>query len=217
MAKLLDLPIEIRRIIYKLVLAVNTPLYLFGESTQVRSFALELPRQWLALLHTNQQISNEASAVLYSSNRFTLVDATKQEELLQSFLDGIGPANASSLSFLTVGFPVVERISEESQKPRLHKESLRSLALLQERCTGLTTLQAMIQSQNSSGLSKENQDDLPFIKDAFSQIDTQMRAIPSLRRISVRIYGVNLNPRVVELMQGLGWVIFVGDKNKPIE
>ena len=153
----------------------------------------------------------------YSSNRFALVDATKQDDSLQVFLDRIGSANASSLSYLTMGFPAVERISEEPGKARLHEEGLTSLALLRERCTGLTTLQAMVRSEQSSGLSKENQDDLPFIRDALSQIDTHMRAIPSLRNILVRIYGVSLNSRAVELMQGLGWAVFLGDMKKPVE
>lgn len=214
---LLRLPIEIRRIIYKLVLAVNTPLYLFGEGTRVRSFAPELPRRWLALLHTNRQISRETSAVVYSSNRFTLVDATQQDDLLQSFLNSIGSANASSLSYLTMGFPVVERVNEESGRARLGEESLRSLALLQKRCSGLTTLQAMIQSQNSSGLSTENQESLSFIEDAFLQIDTRVRAIPSLGSFFVRVYGPTLSSPVVEVMQELGWVVFLGDGNKPVQ
>ena len=212
-----NLPVEIRRIIYKLVLAVNTPLYLFGEGTRVRSFAPELPRRWLALLHTNRQISREASAVVYSSNRFTLVDATQQDDLLQSFLNCIGSANASSLSYLTMGFPVVERVNEKSGQARLGEESLRSLALLQKRCSGLTTLQAMIQSQNSSGLSKENQESLSFIEDAFLQIDTSVRAIPSLGSFLVRVYGPTLSSPVVEVMQGLGWVVILDDGNKPVQ
>lgn len=154
---------------------------------------------------------------MYSSNRFTLVDATQQDDLLQSFLNSIGSANASSLSYLTMGFPVVERVNEESGRARLGEESLRSLALLQKRCSGLTTLQAMIQSQNSSGLSTENQESLSFIEDAFLQIDTRVRAIPSLGSFFVRVYGPTLSSPVVEVMQELGWVVFLGDGNKPVQ
>lgn len=134
------------------------------------------------------------------SNRFTLVE---------SFLDSIGSANASYLSYLTMGFPVVKRVNEEPGKARLGEESLRSLALLQERRTGLITLKTMIQSQNSSGLSKENQDSLSFIDDAFLQLDKHVRAIPSLGSVFVRVYGLTLSSPVVEVMQGLSWVVFL--------
>jgi hypothetical protein len=61
----LDLPIPIRNKIYENVLVVLHPLYLFQEpGSPVDAFAPDEPLQWLALLHTNRQISVEASAVL---------------------------------------------------------------------------------------------------------------------------------------------------------
>lgn len=72
-------------------------------------------RRWLALLHTIQKLHVEVSAIVYASNCFTILDRTPQQvELLEAFLDGIGPANAGFLSQLSVSFPVVESIDEFS-------------------------------------------------------------------------------------------------------
>ena len=98
---LLSLPRNIRDDIFKRVLVVRHPLYLFQDkySAVVETFGPEIPVRWLALLYTNRQVHDEASAVLYGLNRFTLVDTTRQQvRLLQSFLNCIGSERRSTVS-----------------------------------------------------------------------------------------------------------------------
>ena len=104
------LPRDIRNRIYKIVLIVAHPVYLFQDAgSRVETFAPDRPFQWLSLLYTNRQIHSEATPVLYGVNEFSLVDTTPQQfGLLKSFLDCIGSVNAGLLSHLCINFPVVE-------------------------------------------------------------------------------------------------------------
>ncbi|KAJ4191845.1 hypothetical protein NW767_010752 [Fusarium falciforme] len=66
-----DLPGTVRQDIYKRVLAVAHPIYLFRDfGPRVESFAPDKPKRWIALLYVNRQISGEAKVVLYGDNNF---------------------------------------------------------------------------------------------------------------------------------------------------
>lgn len=209
----LDLPIEVRNRIYEIVLVILHPLYLFQEpGSPVETFAPDRPLQWLALLHTNRQIYVEASAVLYAINHFHFVDITqRQVGVLRSFLDCIGYVNAASLSHLCINFPIAESIDDQPGKVRLRDDSLESLKLLQDKCTNLSTLETVVHYKNSSFFTRTDE----FLREAFSQIDAQLKAIPSLKRIIIRIA---VNDRVptssaMDLMQGFGWLVLSGKSN----
>jgi hypothetical protein len=211
----LSLPRNARNDIYRRVLFVAHPLYLFQEtgSEVVEIFAPERPARWLALLYTNRQVREEASEVLYGSNNFTFMDTTRhQANLLQSFLNCIGPVNAGHLSHICINLPVAESVEGQPGEILLREDDLRSLKILQEKCNKLTTLETLVHSYNSMGLSKAGQDsdDLQFIREALSQIDTQLKAIPSLSKTIVRFYNGSPTPEVAEMIQGLGWVILPG-------
>jgi len=208
-----SLPGKARDNIYKRVLIVAHPLYLFQDpGSRVETFAPERPFRWLALLYTNRQMKSEAGAVLYGMSNFTFLDTTRQQVgLLQAFLNCIGPVNASLLSHLCINFPVIEGQPGES---KLREDSLQSLKLLQEKCINLTTLETHFYSNNSSGLTRMDQDNLQFIREALSQFDVQLKAIPSLDKIIVRVYGGTPTPSVMEFMQGFGWVVLPGNRNQ---
>ncbi|EXJ89942.1 hypothetical protein A1O3_03009 [Capronia epimyces CBS 606.96] len=180
----LDLPNLVRDKIYEAVLVVLHPIYIFQESnSSVEAFAPDKPPRWLALLHTNRQISAEASAVLYRVNHFELVDITKpQIRVLQSFLNGIGTVNAASISNLSISFPTVIGIDEEPGKVRLKEDSLQCLKVLQDRCTNLSALETVVHYRNSGFFMKTEH----FLRGALSQIDQYLKTINSLRRIIVR-------------------------------
>ncbi|KAG9231370.1 hypothetical protein BJ875DRAFT_517407 [Amylocarpus encephaloides] len=208
-----SLPGDIRNNIYRRVLVVGHPLFLFQDtgSTVVETFAPDRPFRWLALLYTNRQVHDEASAVLYGLNHFTFMDTTRhQGGLLQSFLGCIGSVNAGLLSHLCINFPIVETVEGQPGNFILREDDLHSLKLLQEKCTNLTTLETLIHSRNSRRLINPGHDDSQFIREALSQIDAQLKAISSLNKIIVRSYDGTPNPWVMELMQGLGWVILPG-------
>lgn len=201
------LPAEIRRVVYKLVLVVRHPIYLFWERSRVHRFGPEIPRRWLALLHVSRQMHGEASAVAYGSNKFTLVDMTKQADILQPFLDGIGSANASFLSHLTIGFPAMEAVDGQPGKAKLSDDDLRVLGLVSEKCAGLTTLETQVYNARSAALRKADDGSSLIAEDAFSQIDAQLRAIPSLRKFMAVVYDMNIDPSITELMKRHGWVV----------
>jgi len=157
----------------------------------------------------------KASAVLYGLNHFTLVDTTRhQVGLLQSFLNCIGSVNAGLLSHLCISFPVAENVEGQPGKIMIREDGLRSLKLLQDKCTNLKTLETHVHSQNSRGLIQASHDDSQFIREALSQIDAQLKSISSLSKIIVRFYDARPTLSVMELMQGLGWVTLLGDKGQ---
>jgi hypothetical protein len=210
---LLSLPRSVRDNIFRRVLLVAHPLYLFqdGDSSLVETFGPEIRFRWRALLYTNRQVRDEASAVLYGSNNFTLVDITrKQVVLLQSFLNCIGSTNAGLLSHICINFPVAEHADGRPGEVLLREDGLRSLKLLQDKCVTLKTLETSVHRENSGGLTRESYDDPQFIKEALSQIDAQFKLIPSLNKIIVRFYGDDPASSVTELMEGHGWVILKG-------
>ena len=213
-----SLPREIRNKIYKRVLIVAHPVFLFQDAgSRVETFAPERPFRWLSLLYTNRQMHSEAIKVLYGMNNFGLLDTTPQQlGLLQTFLNYIGSVNAGLLSHLCINFPVAESIEGQPGKVKLRDDSLQSLKLLREKCTNLTTLETLIHSKNSKGLIKTDQDNSQFIQNGLSHIDAQLKAIPSLNRVIVRNYNGTYDgtptPSVIELMQGLGWVVLRGHR-----
>jgi len=209
-----DLPKRIRHNIYKRVLVVAHPVYLFQDKgSRVEAFAPEKPIQWLALLHSNRKICGEAIEVLYGMNRFILVDTTRQQAgFLQSFLRCIGPVNAGLLSHICINFPVLENIEDQHDKVEMGEGSLHIWRLLREKCTNLTTLETFIYGKNSSFLTEADGDNSQFVREVLLQIDAQLKAISSLKKIIIRVYSGTLTPLVIDLMQGLGWVILFGDR-----
>lgn len=208
-----SLPVEIRENIYRRVLIVRHPLFLFQDpgSQVVETFGPERPFRWLALLYTNRQVHDEATTVLYGLNTFTFMDTTGQQaSLLRCFFNCIGSSNAGQLSHLCINFPVVESVEGQAGAPILREDDLHTLKLLQEKCTRLTTLEAFVYGRNAPNLIHPSHDDSQFIQDALFQINAELKAIPSLDKIIVRWYDGALSPLVMELMQGLGWVILRG-------
>ena len=110
------------------------------------------------------------------------------------------------------GFPVAEDVDGQPGEIVLREDGLRSLKLLQDKCMSLKTLEAFVHNQNSRGLTEASYDDSQFIQEVLSQIDAQFKLLPSPSRIVVRFYDGGPASSVMELMQGLGWVIVVDDK-----
>ncbi|KAI8653559.1 hypothetical protein NCS55_01343000 [Fusarium keratoplasticum] len=207
----LDLPGTVRQDIYKRVLAVAHPVYLFQDfGPRVEAFAPDKPKWWIALLYTNRQISSEAKAVLYGNNNFHLLDKPqKHGTLLQSFLDCIGASNANSLSRLCISFPVMEK-TEDPHGVTIRQDSLNGLALVHDQCAGLKTLELQL-CREISGLPAEARGgDGQLVREALLRIDAQLKAISSVKNVVVRLYIKDVPPLVVDAMQGLAWVVLDG-------
>lgn len=146
-------------------------LFLFQDtgSRVIQTFAPEKPSRWLALLYTNRQIHDEATAVLYGFNDFTFMDTTQhQGSLLESFFDCIGSVNAGLLSRLCINFPVAESAKGQLGTVMLRTDDSHGLKLLQKKCTNLTTLETLVYGQDSKGLVTPSHDDSLFISEALS-------------------------------------------------
>ncbi|KAL2812449.1 hypothetical protein BDW59DRAFT_155283 [Aspergillus cavernicola] len=209
-----SLPIAIRNHIYKRVLAVPHPLYLFQDTgSRVEVFAPERPRQWLALLYTNRQISDDARAILYAVNKFTVEEVGPSQHpgnLLKSFLDCIGSVNAGFLSHLCITFPALERVEGRSGEIRLAEGGFQNLQRLQKECCKLRTLETLVYGKTSGDLFQEDLNNNQFLREVLMEIDTQLRGIDSLEKIIVRISSGSPAPSVREFLQGFGWVVSPG-------
>ncbi|KNG82897.1 hypothetical protein ANOM_008191 [Aspergillus nomiae NRRL 13137] len=204
-----DLPIYLRNRIYRQVLAVSHPIFLFQDPRcPIESFTPEKPSQSLALLYTNRQVSKEAKAVLYSTNEFALEESTKrQASLVKSFLNCIGPANAGFLSYLRMDFPAIERVDGQLGEIKIGEDGLQTLRLLQEQCTNLKTLETLVYGPNY-GLLTDQEINVQLLRDVLEDINTQFRAIESLDRIIVKVCSGSASPPTIEFMEELGWIVF---------
>jgi hypothetical protein len=210
----LRLPIGVRNKIYTRVLTLPQPLYLFQDpGDPVETFSPGKPYQWRALLRTNRQISDEASAVLYGLNYFILQEVEtvgSQGYLLKSLVNCIGSVNAGFLSRLRLGFPATERAEGEAGELRLREDGLQNLQLLQRECTGLRTLETVVDTQCSRSLIQGSLDG--DVQDLRREIDVQFRAIGSLNMISVDVCSGSLPHQMKAFLQGLGWAVFGGGR-----
>ncbi|PLB55501.1 hypothetical protein P170DRAFT_470915 [Aspergillus steynii IBT 23096] len=212
----LRLPVETRKNIYKRVLAIPHPLFLFqGPQGPVETFAPQKPRGWLALLYTNRQISDEASAILYGMNQFTLEEMETQSHragLLESFLRCIGPGNAASLFHLCINFPALEQMTDTLEGIKLREDGQQSLELLQKQCVGLKTLEIVLFSQNAEFCSQDDQENIRSLRDVLLGMDMHFRSIASLNKIVLRVCSEPPAPPLKEFAQELGWVVLLGNR-----
>lgn len=203
-SNILRLPREVRDNIYRMVFYVAHPLYLFQDTdSQIEVFGPERPPQWLALLHVNRQIHAEAAESLFGTVHFVLLDEKRAQGcLLKAFLTRIGPANSASLSHLSMDFPNLEGTMEEL---KMRDDSLQRFQSLQESCTNLTTLEISFSARHSRDLNRLAGESLPLIKEALSQINSQLQVVPSLQNIVVRVTAPNPAVSIMDCMRSLGW------------
>lgn len=209
---------EARSDAYSKLLVASGPVFVFQESTSrpVEFFSPGKPTQWPALAlakcrEYNEQVTN---AVFYGSNHFHLVDTTTRREtsILQAFVGSITSINARLLSHLSLSFPALEAVQGRSEASGLQQDGMRSLKLLQDKCANLRTLELSVHHGNAFGLVEEAPGNSQSLNEAVSQVDTQLKAISSLERIVIRYYHDRPTPGVRQLMQGLGWIVLMGDK-----
>lgn len=138
--------------------------------------------------------------MLYKYNHFWFMGTThRQYDLLEAFLNCIGPISASHLSHITINFPKVEELKDQTPKYQIAEVDLRSLQLLQESCSTLKTLEIILQLRDK--LDEANSESLACI-------DAQLKTISSLRNVVVNHYGSPLNLEATESIKRLGWVIY---------
>lgn len=197
---LFSLPLKIREDIYQRVLALSEPLCIspIRVYDDFLPFFPEKSDHQLALLHVNRQLRDEASLIACSCNHFVLLaNDQEQADLLETFLSRIGPIGAGRLPHITIKFPLVTSLKDQTSKYEIAEDDQRSLQLLQESCSMLKTIE--MSNELNKNLGEANFETLALI-------DAQLKAISSLENVVVNCYGLGLEPEVAESIQRLpGW------------
>ncbi|KAL7928016.1 hypothetical protein V8C35DRAFT_285589 [Trichoderma chlorosporum] len=209
---------EARSDAYNKMLVASAPVFVFQESTSrpIEFFSPGRPTQWpeLALAKCREYNEQETDAVFYGSNHFHLVDTTmgRETSILQAFLCSITSTNARLISRLSLSFPALEAVQGRSEASGLQQDGMHSLKLLQDNCANLRTLELSVHPGNAFGLVEETPINSQSLTQALSRVDMQLKAISSLERIVIRYYHDRPIPDIRQLMQGLGWIVLMGDK-----
>lgn len=199
---LFSLPLKIREDIFQRVLTLSKPLYISPIIVHVYDemlpFFTEKSVQQLALLHVNRQLRDEASLVAYSCNHFVFLDKDEEQaDLLEEFLSLIGPDKAGRLPHITIKFPLVKSLKDQTSKYEIAEDDQRSLQLLQESCSTLKTIEMSVELNKNLGEANF---------ETLALIDAQLKAISSLENVVVNCYGFRPEPEVAESIQRLpGW------------
>lgn len=208
-----DLPNDARKKIYEGVLKLPHPIFLFQDGdTRVETFAPDRPPQWLALLHTSHQMHQEAAAILYRTNVFTLLDADGQgSELLQGFLRRIGKGHAKTLSHLCITFPTIERNAGGFQ---LAPDGAKMLELIRAECPKLEILEAHLAGRPAIHLTEADRSMPDFTREALTHLDRHVKSIPSIQRFIVRVYSRRPAAQRMEVMRGFGWDVLPANRDE---
>ncbi|KAH9898829.1 hypothetical protein F4778DRAFT_743218 [Xylariomycetidae sp. FL2044] len=203
------------------MLVALSPIFVFQESASrpIEFFVPGKPTQWpeLELARCREYNEQETNEVFYGSNHFNLVDTTTRREtsILQAFLVSLTPAHARLLSHLSLSFPALEAVQGQPEALGLKQEGMHTLKLLQDYCINLNTLEFYVHKDNAFGLVGEASSHTQSLHGALAQIDAQLKVVSSLERIVIRYYYDSPTPEATQLMQGLGWIVLMGDKKIP--
>ncbi|CAM1503387.1 Fc.00g081630.m01.CDS01 [Cosmosporella sp. VM-42] len=212
---------ESRKDAYNKILVALGPVFVFQESASrpIEFFVPGKPTQWpaLALEKCREYNEQETNAVFYGSNHFHLVDTTTRREtsILQAFLVSLTSTHARLLSHISLSFPALEAVQGQPQTLGVQQDGMRSLKLLQDYCNNLQILELYVHKGNAFGLVEDTPINLQSLTEALSQVDAQLKVVSSLKRIVIRYYHDRPTPGVMHLMQGLGWIVLMGDKEVP--
>ncbi|KAH9231051.1 hypothetical protein K456DRAFT_1800752, partial [Colletotrichum gloeosporioides 23] len=118
---------------------------------------------------------------------------------------------ARLLSHLSLSFPVLERAEGRPDVLGLTQDGVRTLKLLYDHCTNLTTLELYVHKNNAFGLTGEACRDSQSCYEVLVHIEAQLKLITSLNKVIIRYYHDKPTPYVMRLMQGLRWIVLMGD------
>ncbi|KAL4727902.1 hypothetical protein ACLX1H_004599 [Fusarium chlamydosporum] len=212
---------EDRKQAYKKLLVASSPIFVFQESPSrpIEFFVQGKPPRWpeLALAKCREYNEQEANAVFYGSNHFNLVDTTTKREksVLRAFLVSLTPTYARLLSHLSVSFPALDTVQGRPEALVLKQDEVQTLKLLRDYCINLETLELYLHKENACGLVGSASGHTQVLHDALSQVDAQLKAVSSLQTIIIRCYYDKPTHEAMQLMQGFGWVVLMGDKELP--
>ncbi|TRX88805.1 hypothetical protein FHL15_010264 [Xylaria flabelliformis] len=198
----LHLPSELRNEIYHLVLRYQDPIdpWVRGEFRRI------LQELTPGLLRANKAIHREASSLFYGTNRFNLSNA--MPENVASFLDEIGSDNAGYIRHVLIRFPELPMLT--AGDATLSEKSVSFLAVIQSRCTNLTTLKTsldMTYHRELGLIDPYELGELEVVAEALQLVDTHFRAILSLQEIILEVYERDATDPIKRIVKNHGWTI----------
>ncbi|KAI0547175.1 hypothetical protein F4679DRAFT_555080 [Xylaria curta] len=214
----LHLPSELRNEIYHLILLHQDPIdpWLRGRFRREQELTP-------GLLCASNVIHREASSLFYSTNCFDLSDATYKQ--IVELFGQIGQVNAGYIRHVRIAFPEFPQLS--AGHPTLGQESVRLLALLQERCPNLTTLNTSLDSTSHMEvrmIELEIKEKHELEAQALQQVDDHFRAISTLQEIIIEVYEHDeeeeededlSTDHIRQIMKSHGWTVITteGDED----
>ncbi|KAH8745242.1 hypothetical protein BGZ57DRAFT_707943, partial [Hyaloscypha finlandica] len=129
----------------------------------------------------------------------------QQRGILTSFLDHIGPQNASFLCHIWIAFPAFDDYHFGSVT--LKEDSIRTLEHIRDNCTNLATLETSLRFRTIIAMESAIDFDSPRAAAALALVDVRFKAIPSLKEIIVNVHDEPLSCDLREEMRGCGWTI----------
>jgi len=199
LANFLDLPLELRDQIYKLVLVAERPFVLELE-IDTCYYPLSLTPQ---LLRTNKMIHCEATPLLYTHNHFDFHMA--ESPAVTKFLDTIGHENAKHLRHIRIDFPRMHNLGKYYF--RLRNNSIRVLEKFQSDCPNLRTLTISLSSTRAIASDLKGLDSPQIIAEVFVLVNARLRAVSSQAEIIIETYEDTLNTDMKRTIGSYGWTI----------
>lgn len=208
---LFDLDDKTRDIIYRLVLTLPHPLYLYQDvSAKIKAFAPDKPAYWLAPLRVNRQMNRESSAIAYCSNYFSVVDtAQRQNSVLQAFCGTIGRENGRQLTYICMSFPAAR---VRSGKVTLEGDDLQILGLLRENCPTIKTVESHLYLRNSGDADWTDDTEGQVTRRVSEIYAPELSTLMALETVVVRVHGGKPAPTAMEAMQNLGWTVLPANR-----
>ena len=200
----LDLPSELRNIIYELCLRHEKPFVPYLDDREHQSFAL-------ALLCTNKAIHAEASAVFYCQNRFafTLIPSSDRatSEDVALVYDKIGPTNADYIQHIYVNFPSLDTSLAFITVARIDFDMFETL---QSCCPNIKTITTPVVSYSNLECQLHSLYSTTFIPTALRVVDDLWRTNLAIQEVTVNVWNDEPNhfdDPIYKQMWNLGWTL----------
>jgi hypothetical protein len=191
-AGFLDLPSEVRNMIYELLLLQSTPINPWPDVRHDLT---------TGLFCASQTVHREATSLFYGHNQFDLTDASS--ETLASFLEQIGSRNAGFIRNIMIDFPDFSHL--DPGDIALDEKSISTLNSIQHNCTDVTTLTTSLYSTDAMEHRLENLEHFGVTSEALKLVNTRFNAISSLERIILEVYEDGPYYQARKIMKDYGW------------
>lgn len=203
MACFLDLPPEIRLMVYRYLLRPPLTLRINPRSKKEQKGLLHVN-----LLCTNKRVYQEYRAMFYVGIQFNFTSYNPDDVF--KFLDQIGGHNAGHIRYIYMDFPCV-RSEKNTDELFINEDSARLLDRIQKDCIGLKSLtfdlyeaDAQIQLEE---MKSDHEYDPENLTKLLSLVNSRLRVIPSLKSIGCEVVRDEDYGDVFREMREIGWEV----------